>query len=292
MNPIHNPEKIAILLDSCADLSSRQIKGKPIYLTPLRILCGNREYLDGENIDNEDVYRRQAKGELPHTSLPSPERVVTALDRMRKDGYEKVIALPLSSGLSGTYNMVKLECAEREDLETAVFDTKSASLGISLVALQIVEDIQAGMSWQTLVEERVPYLLENTTPYFSVDTLEFLQKGGRIGKVTAVAGTLLNIKPILGFAEDGQLTSVAKVRGSKAIYAKFLELIRGHLGESKCFNLAVANGGNPEGMAELKTLVTQTFPGYNTLLESKMDATLATYVGKGMLGVAVQVLDR
>lgn len=286
-----NPEKIAILVDSCADLSPKQMKGKPIYLVPLRILCGNKEYHDGENITNEDIYRRQEKGELPRTSLPEITRVDKALEKIGKDGYEKVIALPLSSGLSGTYNMVRLECLDHRELECAAFETFSASLGVGMVVLQLWEDIQAGMSWETLVNERVPFLLKNTTPYFSVDTLEYLQKGGRIGMVTAVAGTLLNIKPILGFTQDGQLTSVAKVRGRKAINSKFIELLRGHLGEHKVFNLAVANGGDPKGMAELKTELESAFPGFGQMWEATMDATLATYVGKGMLGVGIQVLD-
>ena len=133
--------------------------------------------------------------------------------------------------------------------------------------------------------------MQNTFPYFSVDTLEYLQKGGRIGKVTAVAGTLLNIKPILGFAEDGQLTGVAKVRGKRAVNGKLIELLRGHLGEHKAFNLAVANGGDPKGMAELKAEMEAAFPGFGQMWEANMDATLATYVGKGMLGVGLQVLD-
>lgn len=286
-----SPEKIAFLVDSCADLPPKLLKGKPIYVVPLRIRVGNREYQDGENIDNEDVYRFQEKGKLPQTSLPEITRVTKALDKIKKDGFEKVAALPLSSGLSGTYNMVRLECGDRKDLETAVFETCSGSLGIGMVVLQLWEDIQAGMSWERLVGERVQYLLDNTFPYFSVDTLEYLEKGGRIGKVAAAAGTLLNIKPILGFAEDGQLTGVAKVRGRKAIPDKFIEILKDHLGGHKVFNLAVVNGGDPGGMAELKKKLVEAIPGCRQLWETAMDATLATYVGKGMLGAAVQILE-
>lgn len=287
-----NPDKIAILVDSCADLSPRQMRGKPIYLAPLRILCGNKEYHDGENITGEDVYRYQEKGELPRTSLPEITRVDKILERIGRDGYKKVIALPLSSALSGTYNMIRLECLEHRELESAVFETYSASLGTGMVALQLWEDIRVGMSWEALVKERTPFLLRNTTPFFSVDTLEFLQKGGRIGRVAAVAGTLLNIKPILGFSEDGQLVGMAKVRGKKAVNGKLIELLRGCLGEHKVFNLAVAHGGDPKGMAELKAELEQALPGFGQMWEATMDATLAAYVGKGMLGACVQVLDK
>ena len=191
-----NPEKIAFLVDSCAELEPRHCQGIPVYIVPLRIT-------------------RLEAGELPKTSLPQPSRVEETLAHIKADGYERVIALPLSSGLSGTHNMIRIACEEREDLITAVFDTCSGAIPLGAMVLQLWEDIQNGMSWAQLMEERVPHLLKNTHPYFSVDTLEYLQKGGRIGKITALAGTVLNIKPILTFAEDGQLVNVAKVRGRK-----------------------------------------------------------------------------
>lgn len=86
---------------------------------------------------------------------------------------------------------------------------------------------------------------------FSIDTLEYLQKGGRIGKITALAGTMLNIKPLIGFSEDGQLISVAKVRGRKAVQPKLIELLQIKQVENKRYNIAIANGGAPKEMAEL-----------------------------------------
>ena len=124
-----------------------------------------------------------------------------------------------------------------------------------------------------------------------MDTLEYLQKGGRIGKITAMAGTLLSIKPLIGFAENGELVNVAKVRGRKQVQGKLIELVKEHLGEHKRFNLAVANGGDPEGMEELKEQLLAALPGSQNIWSARMDATLATYVGKGMLGAAVQILD-
>lgn len=102
-----------------------------------------------------------------------------------------------------------------------MFDSLSGSLGLGATVLQAWDDVCAGMSWQELVEQRIPQLIRNTFPFFSVDTLEYLQKGGRIGKITAIAGTMLNIKPLLSFAPDGQLASVAKVRGRQAVQPNF-----------------------------------------------------------------------
>ena len=286
-----NPEKIALLTDSTADLSAEMRSGKPIYTVPLKIICEDGEYSDGVDIFAQDVYQRLHRGELPRTSLPEGGAVSDALDRIRADGYEKVIALMLSGGLSGTYNMVRLQGEQREDLEVAVFDSKSGALGLGIMVLQLWEEIQAGTDWDTLVSRRVPFLVEHTYPFFSVDTLEYLCKGGRIGKVTAMAGTMLSIKPIITFADDGQLQSVAKVRGRRQVQDKILDLMRQKFQPGRRYNLGVANGGAPEEMAELSAKVRAAFPDYEHCWEGPLDATLSVYIGDGVIGAGIQYLD-
>lgn len=286
-----NVQKIALLTDSTADLSPALREGKPIYTVPLKIVCDDGEYSDGVDIFSGDIYERLHRGELPRTSLPDGGSVSDTLDQIKADGYEKVLAVMLSSGLSGTYNMVRLLAESRSDLEIAVFDSKSGSLGMGIMLLQLWEDILAGADWDTLVNKRVPQLIANTFPFFSVDTLEYLAKGGRIGKVTAMAGTMLSIKPLITFAGDGQLQSIAKVRGRKAVQDKLIELVRKSLGDHKRYNLAVANGGAPEEMAQLRARMEQLFPNYDHFWQGEMDATLSVYIGKGALGAGVQVLD-
>ena len=167
-----NPERIALLTDSTADLTPAMREGKPIYVVPLKIHCEDGEYSDGVDIFAEDIYARLHRGELPRTSLPEGGVISDTLDQIRADGYEKVLAIMLSSGLSGTYNLVRLQAEQREDLEVAVFDSKSGALGIGIMVLQLWEEIQAGAAWADLVEQRAPHIIENTYPFFSVDTLE------------------------------------------------------------------------------------------------------------------------
>ena len=147
------------------------------------------------------------------------------------------------------------------------------------------------MKWEQLVGQRVEHLLRNTHAFFSVDTLEYLQKGGRIGKITALAGTVLNIKPILTFAEDGQLVNVAKVRGRKQVQGKLIELVKEQVGDHKAFNLLVANGGAEEEMKQLKADLMEAIPGCRHIWDSHIDGTLSVYIGKGVLGAAIQFLD-
>lgn len=286
-----NPNKIALLTDSTADLTAEMRAGKPIYTVPLKIICQDGEFSDGVDIFAQDIYRRLRSGELPRTSLPEGGAVSDALDQIRADGYEKVIALMLSGGLSGTYNMVRLQGEQRDDLEVAVFDSKSGSLGLGIMVLQLWEEIQAGTDWDTLISSRVPHLVEHTHAFFSVDTLEYLYKGGRIGKVAAMAGTMLSIKPIITFADDGQLQSVAKVRGRRQVQDKILELMRQKFQPGRRYNLGVANGGAPEEMAEFSVRVREAFPNYEHCWEGSMDATLSVYIGDGVIGAGIQYLD-
>ena len=198
------PRKIALLTDSTADLTTQVAEENHIHVVPLRIRCADGEYSDGVDIHAADIYARLRAGELPKTSLPAGEDITAAFDRIRDEGYDGVIAVMLSGGLSGTYNMTRLLAEERRDLEIKVYDSVSGSLGIGVTMLQLAEDLRAGASWRELTHKRVPQLIKNTFPFFSVDTLEYLQRGGRSGKVTAMAGTLLQIKPRITVAVHRQ----------------------------------------------------------------------------------------
>ena len=291
MIALSNPEKIALLTDSTADLTPAMREGKPIYVVPLKIRCDDGEFSDGVDIFAQDVYDRLHRGELPRTSLPEGGVVSDTLDQIRADGYEKVIAVMLSGGLSGTYNLVRVQAEQRDDLDIAVFDSRSGSLGIGIIVLQLWEEIQAGAGWDKLIHERVPHLVDNTFPFFSVDTLEYLRRGGRIGRITALAGTMLSIKPIITFSEDGQLQSIAKVRGRKQVQDKIVELLRSKFRAGKRYNLGVANGGAPAEMAELSEKIRARFPDFVHCWEGAMDATLSVYIGDGVIGGGIQLID-
>ena len=285
------PRKIALLTDSCADLSARTAEENRIHVVPLRIRCADGEYRDGVDIHAADIYARLKRGELPKTSLPTGEDIAAAFDRIAAEGYDGVIAVMLSGGLSGTYNLVRLMAEERKDLEIKVYDSVSGSLGIGVTMLQLAEDLRAGASWRELTKKRVPQLIQGTTPFFSVDTLEYLQKGGRIGKVAAMAGTMLQIKPLITFAPDGQLQSIAKVRGRKQVMDKLVDLAVKACGRHKKYNLAVANGGAPEEMEELREKLKAALPNYDHIWDGEIDGTLSVYIGDGILGTGVQELD-
>ena len=284
-----NAQKIALLTDSCADIPPALCERYGIYVLPLRLLFADGEYLDGQTITADGLYARLPR-ELPVTSLPSGEQVEAVFSRIAADGYEKVLAVHLSAGLSGTYNLVRLLGGERTDLEVRAFDSVSGSLGIGLVLIQAARLIEQGCDWDSLLG-LVPGMIAGTKVFFCVDTLEYLQKGGRIGKISAVAGTLLQIKPIISFAEDGQLVNVAKMRGRKAAMQKMVQMATALVPRGVRFNLAVAHGDSPAELKVIREMAQKSLPDYACFMEGEIDCTLGAYVGPHLLGTGVQMLE-
>jgi DegV family protein with EDD domain len=227
---------------------------------------------------------------MPKTSLPHPGVVYETLEKIRDLGYEKVIAIMLSSGLSGTFNMIRLAGEDMEGLELYAVDSLSGSLGCGLMVLQTMEYINEGRSWDE-IKRLTQKLMRNTRVFFSIDTLEYLKKGGRIGRITAVAGTMLNLKPVLAFTSSGELTSVAKCRGRRQAQAKLIELAADALDGKKRYRLAAIHGGAAESYEGFRDSVLSAFPDAESFVDSELGATLSVYTGPGMLGVGVQILE-
>lgn len=286
-------KKIAILTDSCADIPEEYIFKYHIYTVPMLITCKDGEYKDGITIHAKEVYGRLKNGELPKTSTPLGGDIEGMFNFLEKKGYQCVIAIMLSGGLSSTVQATRL-IAEDSKLEIYVVDSQSASVGNGALVVQAAKWRDAGMDFRTLCE-KVEALKKHSKVFFSIDTLEYLMKGGRIGKAAALAGTALNIKPILSFDEDGEIYTPAKVRGNKAVMKKLLSLLQEEAAKpenaGKPYNLMVADGGAPEEREQLETKIVEMLPDYKELIRGKIGAALSTYLGDGLLGAGIQFLD-
>ncbi len=283
-------DKIALLTDSCADIPVEVARKNHIYVVPFTITFEEGSYQDGVDIFPDDVYRRQPN-EVIKTSLPSGAVIEDTLHQIKEDGYEKVIAIMLSSGLSGGYQIVRMLGEEAEDLEVAAFDSMSGSLGEGAMVLTVARWIEEGRTWEEMLA-LIPRMMKNVHPYFSVDTLEYLKRGGRIGKITAMAGTALGIKPILAFdPETGELTSAHKVRGRQAAMKKLVQVAVSNLEPNKRYNIMWAHGGTPEEGAQIAEMLRKAAPDFQQEFSGEIDCTLASYVGPKLIGAAVQVLD-
>lgn len=283
---------IAVITDSCADIPPELAQQYGIYILPLQIRCSEGTFRDSVDIHPADIYRIQQK-EMPGSSLPLGSDLEGLLKKVAADGFQKAIALMMSSGLSGTYNLVRqsVDMAAEMGLNLKVYDTLTSSIGTGAIALQLSEYIENGMDFASACAE-AEKLIRGTTVFFSVDTLEYLRKGGRIGKITAIAGSVLQIKPILAFAPDGQLSSVAKVRGRKLVIQSLIQLVQERYQPGRKFNLMVSDGGAaPELRAELEKKLAKAFSGFQHYYKSNIGATLSIYTGSGVLGAAIQYLD-
>ncbi len=285
------PGRTAVITDSCSDIPPELARQQGVYILPLQIRTAAGSFRDGVDIHPADIYRIQ-KTEQPKTSLPLGSDLEDLLRQVLADGHKEAVAVMMSSGLSGTFNLVRQaeETAAEMGLALKAYDTRTSCIGSGAIALQLTEYAAEGMDFPALCRE-AEKLIKGTTVFFSVDTLEYLRRGGRIGRITAVAGTVLQIKPILAFAPDGQLASVAKVRGRKLVQQELVSLVRKIYVPGRPFNLMCADGGAPEEGAELERKLQKAFPGFRHYFYVNIGATLSSYTGAGVLGAAIQYLD-
>ncbi|GKX67325.1 DegV family protein [Inconstantimicrobium mannanitabidum] len=243
-------QKIALITDSTSGLSQEYLDKYNIELLRLKVIYKSGEYIDGLTITPEQVYSKLDE-ELPTTSMPSVQDNLDLLNRLVSEGYTHAIFLPISSGLSGTINSMRIAAEEYEDKITSfVYDTKVISMGVGLIVLKVAEMIQEGAEFSYICEQ-IPKLREKISFYFIVDTLEYLIKGGRIGRVSGRIGEILNLKPIITMGDDGKYTTFTKVRGKKQAISKLQNYGLDILSKGKA-KVAVMTGTMFEESEELK----------------------------------------
>lgn len=281
-------EKIAIITDSCADVPKEYVEKYGIYVMPMVVQGNGKEYKDGIEITAEKVYELQ-KNQLFRTSTPTGDDVIGTLEKVKEDGYNKAIVITLASGLSGTYNQVRLLSNDIDELEVAVFDGKSGSIGYGMMAISLAEYRDNGATFEEL-KDKAKYFIENGYAYFAINTLEHLARGGRIGKAIAFVGGMMNIKPILSFEKEvGEIFVPAKMRGRKGLQNKLIELIDSKVNEyeNQEFTIAIVQGGIPKEGAEFEKALKEKFPNMRECIVTELGAALATYLGHGLLGAGI-----
>lgn len=286
-----NKEKVAILTDSGADVPETIKEQFNIKVIPLKIIFKDGEYIDKLNITAEEVYKRMDK-EIPKTSLPDGEMIKGIFDEIKSEGYEKVIAVTISSGLSGTNNMVRIVAEDYKDLEVFVLDTKNIGIGAGLSAVEAAYQVDRGIPFNE-IKANLQRGIEKAKVYFHVPTLEYLQKGGRIGLVQSVLGNVMNLKPIITCNDEGIYHTVAKVRGKAKSVNKTIELVEKYAAKSNKYNLAVAYGGETalEEAKSVREVLKKKLPKFEHFFFDQVSPALGVHTGPGLIGIGVQLLD-
>lgn len=212
-----------ILVDSAADIPVDIARLLGIQIIPMPVTVGSRSYLEGVDINAESFYPLfKELTELPKTSQPNLQDLVRVYSEAGQEG-DNVIAIHLSSGLSGTVQTANLAKEMlKNQVKVAIIDSLGASLGVGLLAIRAAELARDGMEFAGIVRE-VEQLRAKMRYVFTLDTLEYLIKGGRIGRVSGMVGSLLEIKPLLQITPEGKIESYGKTRGRKPALRKLAE---------------------------------------------------------------------
>ena len=235
-----------IVADSCCELTADMKKRGNIEIAPLTLEVGGESILDDETFDQKYFLKRVAEcPECPKSACPSP-------DYFRKsflNGAERCYAVTLSAQLSGSYNSAVLGAnlaqEENEDLKIHVFNSRSASIGETLIVKKIVECEAAGMSFERVVETVELYISTQHT-YFVLENLETLRKNGRLSKTKALVASALKIKPVMGATSEGDIVQLDQARGINKALMKMVDAIVNDAQHVENKMLAISHCNCPE----------------------------------------------
>ncbi|MDO5718608.1 MAG: DegV family protein [Tissierellia bacterium] len=271
-------EKIAILTDTGGDISVEQARDLNINLVPLHIHFKDRQYLDMIEISPQEVYDRFEE-EIPTTSTPSVGEVEQKISQLKEEGYNRFIFVAISSGLSGVYNVFRM-AIENTGVIGFVLDTKRIGIISGILAVYAARLRERSLSYKQIVE-KLKENLDESVGFYTLKTLKYLVKGGRIGRVKGVLSGILNVKPIISCNEEGIYYTVDKKRGTKKVMLRMAELLRNQMREN--YELYLCHGDDREALEEFKKLLKKEIEGARIYRENQITAVLGVHTGPGMV---------
>lgn len=276
---------IKIVTDSTADLSAKQVKDYGISVIPLTVTFGSESFSDGVDLPAEEFYNKlTTENELPKTTQPSPELFRQTYESIAS-GSDVIISAHISGKLSGTLNSAELASKMVEN-RVVLVDTKTASQGVGRTVLVAAEAVHRKMNLEDIISI-VNRSIANTFSVFAVDTLEFLQKNGRIGKAASLLGSLLQIRPILFADPEGMVAPYDKVRGKSKVIPSLLKAALDHVDTGNPVNLSVVHTGAEES-ANLLLEKLQSSYEIADLHVGMVGPAIGAHIGPGAVGLMIQ----
>ena len=271
-----------IITDSTADLSAANYEKHGIGVVPLTLRLGDRTWRDFFDIDPDAYYAllRESK-DFPATSQPSPEDFIDAFAPFVEKG-EPILSIHISSKLSGTYQSAILARNHFPGARIEVVDSLQASLGLGMIILLCAEKASVGTPFEEVADFALD-LAGRVQTYFSVDSLEYLHRGGRIGKAQAFLGTLMKIKPLLKVTE-GEIQPIEKIRTSVKLLNRFVELVEKAANDETRLRLSVAESDNSDVMTGLLERLLRV-PGVSLVHRCKLGGVTTSHAGPGALAI-------
>lgn len=275
-------EKIALLVDSMCDVPRELINKFGIKFLPAKIIYPEKEFSDRVDIQPDEVYSRMPE-EIPTTSVPSLQEIKDMLEKIQQEGFTHLLAVHISSRLSGTSQAVQLIARDFDNFKVKVVDTKTLSMGTGWMVLDAAHNIANGVSFDKVVEN-LQKLQPRVQIYYIVETLEYLRRGGRIGRVAGMLGEFLHLKPVISVDTDGTYYTYCKARGRKKSIEKLVEIVEQAVAD-KQINLAVLHGGASRECEKLVARL-RKLPNIKELITSDISPALGVHTGPGLLGIS------
>lgn len=272
---------VRIVTDSTCDLPPEMAAALGITVVPLTVFFGEDPFLDGVEITADEFYeRQQATRELPRTSQPSVELFQEAYSEIGQHGSE-IVSIHLSSKLSGTMNAAQVAREVlKHEMHIDLIDSYNVSLGLGLIVLEAARAANAGASLPEVVAT-ARRAMDRVSVHVLVDTLEYLQKGGRIGRARSFLGSVLSIKPILR-VEDGEVAPFERVRTRAKALERIYEIAAGMPRAKEMF---IAASGAQDTAAELIERLRPQLP-HTELHLGSIGPVVGVYTGPNAIGVA------
>jgi DegV family protein with EDD domain len=276
-----NAGNTAIVLDSTADYPEGPERFPNWRVVPLYVRFGDESFKDYVELSPQEFYDRlRTSKEMPATSQPTPGDFLATYEEL--GAYDRILSLHIPQKLSGTVESARQAGEALGGGKVRAIDSGTVSAGLALLALAVQRRLDAGTT-----DEEIDALVERSRRenrvIFTVDTLEFLQRGGRIGKAAAMAGTLLNIKPILEI-EGGEVVPVKRVRGAHKAFMEFVEAFEAGSVDRPSLRVGIAHADAPERVVALEELVRRTRPQAQIEVETTLGAVVGTHSGPGCVG--------
>ncbi len=268
----------AIVLDSTADFPDAAERFPNWRVVPLYVNLDGKSYRDGVDLTAAELYERlRTTSELPTTSQPTPSDFLACYEQLA--GYERILSIHIPAAVSGTLGSAGTAAAELGDGRVRTIDSGTASASITMLALAIQRRLDRGTS-----DDEVDALVERYRRerglIFTVETLEFLARGGRIGKARAFAGSLMNVKPILGIVE-GEVVPVKRVRGNRRAFQEFVDALETGTRDEPGLHVGIAHAAAPERAVEIEKLVRDRRPQAQLEAVTELGGVIGTHTGPG-----------
>jgi DegV family protein with EDD domain len=272
-------ENTAIVLDSTADFPEAPQRFPNWRVVPLYVLFGDQSYRDYVELTPAEFYARlRTSDHLPTTSQPTPGDFLETYEEL--GAYERIYSLHISSVLSGTYQSATT-AAEQIGDKVRTVDSESASAAIAMLGLAIQQRLERGTT-DDEVEALIARYREQAHLIFTVDTLEFLRRGGRIGRASAWAGQLLHVKPILTI--EREVVPLKRVRGNQKAMQEFVSAFTSTTHDTPTLKVGIAHADAPDRARQLEKMVHAERPQAEIEVVTTLGAVVGTHAGPGTVG--------